>query len=175
MKTLRFTLAALLLSSLGFAQSATDEKAVRAVIQKMDDAWNADDFTYSGKYDIYTPDAVMINPVGMYWRNRAEIIKAHQVFGETMFKFSTAKSQPVDIRFLAPTVALATIKGQYVVEEDHNLPDGSKAGSKGDTGYNMLTAVLTKKNNSWKIASLQVTELNQAVQKHNPVPSQASR
>jgi uncharacterized protein (TIGR02246 family) len=175
MRKLSFALATCLLCSPGFAQTSADEKAVRAVIQKMDDAWNAHDYTYSGKYAIYTPDAVMINPVGMYWRSRAEIIKAHQVFGETMFRYSSSRSQPVDIRFLVPTVALVTIKAQYVVQEDHNLPDGSKAGSKGDTGYNMVTAVLTRKNDSWKIASLQVTELNQAVQKHNPVPSQAGR
>jgi uncharacterized protein (TIGR02246 family) len=141
----------------------------------MDDAWNAHDYTSSGKYDIYTPAAVMVNPVGMYWRNRAEIIKAHQVYGETMFKYTSAKSQPVDIRFLASTIALATVKAQYRVDEDYNLPGGQKAGSKGDTNDAMLTAVFTKHNGAWKITSLQVTNVNPDAEAHNPVQSQAGR
>jgi uncharacterized protein (TIGR02246 family) len=141
----------------------------------MDDAWNAHDYTYSGKYDIYAPDAIMINPVGMYWKNKAQIVKAHQVFGETMFKFTSTKSQQVDVRFLAPTVAMATVKGQYRVEQDYNLPDGNKGGSKGDTTQDMIHVVLTKKNDSWKIASLQVTAINPQAVVHDPIQKQASR
>jgi uncharacterized protein (TIGR02246 family) len=175
MKKLIFMLATLLVYYLAQAQTSTDEKAVRAVIQKMDDAWNAHDYAYSGQYDIYDQAAKMINPVGMYWKNRAEIVQAHQVFGEMMFKYESTKSQPVDIRFLAPTVALATVKAQYRVEEDYNLPDGKKAGSKGDTNYAMINVVLTKQNAAWKIASLQVTGLDLDAQAHDPVKRPASR
>jgi uncharacterized protein (TIGR02246 family) len=175
MKTIRFTLALLLISSIAFAQSATDEKAVRAVIQKMDDAWNAHDYAYSGKYDIYDQNAMMINPVGMYWKDRSQIIKAHQVFGESMFKFSSSKSQIADIRFLAPTVAMAIIRTQYLVEQDHTLPSGEKAGSKGDISHSMLSVVLTKKNEAWKISSLQVTTVDPKAAAHDPVAKQVSR
>lgn len=172
MKTLRLTLAMLLICGLTFGQSSADKKAVRAVIQKMDDAWNAHDYTYAGKYDIYAPDAVMINPVGMYWKSRSEILKAHKVFGEMMFKHGSTKSEPVDVRFLSPTVAMATIKAMYRADEDHTLPGGQKV-SKGDTDYNMLNVIFTKKNNDWKIASLQVTPIDAQAAAHNPV--QASR
>ncbi|MEJ7739493.1 MAG: SgcJ/EcaC family oxidoreductase [Chitinophagaceae bacterium] len=124
---------------------------MRAVIQKMDDAWNIHDYYNSGQYDIYAPDATLVNPVGMYWKNRAEIIKAHQVLGETMFKYSSAKSQQVGLRFLAPTVALATVKAQYRFEQDYNSPDG-KAYSKGNIDYAMINVVFTKQNGAWKIA-----------------------
>lgn len=126
MKTTILSFALFLLCTFSFAQSATDEKAVKAVIQTMDDAWNAHDYKYAGKY--YDKDAVMINLVGMYWKNRAEIIQAHQVFGETIFKHSSSKSEIVDMRFFAPTVANATIKALYLVEQDHTLPGGEKAG-----------------------------------------------
>ncbi|MDB5239946.1 MAG: hypothetical protein JWP57_571 [Spirosoma sp.] len=172
MKTLSLTLAMLLIGGLTFAQSNAEEKAVRTVIQKMDEAWNAHDYTYAGKYDIYAPNAIMINPVGMYWKNRSEISKAHQVFGETMFKYGSAKSEPVDVRFLAPTVAMATIKAMYRTNEDHTLPDGHKV-SKGNTEFDMVNVILTKKNNDWKIASLQLTPINAGAAAHNPV--QASR
>ncbi len=109
MKTMILTITILFLCVSGYTQSKANEKAVQAVLQKMEDAWNAHDYTYSGQFDIYAPDATMINPVGMYWKNRAEIIKAHQVFGETMFKYTSSQNQQVDIRFLAPAVALATV------------------------------------------------------------------
>jgi ketosteroid isomerase-like protein len=57
------------------AQSS-DEK-VRAVIQKAEDAWNAHDYSFTGKYDIYAEDAVLVNPVGMYWKNRSQIRQRH--------------------------------------------------------------------------------------------------
>jgi uncharacterized protein (TIGR02246 family) len=175
MKAIRLTLTMLMIYSLSFAQSAADEKAVRAVIQKMDDAWNAHDYNYSGKYDIYDKDAVMINPVGMYWKDRSQIVKAHQVFGESMFKFSSSKSQITDIRFLAPTVAMAIIQAEYRVEQDHNLPSGEKAGSKGDISHSMLNVVLTKKNEAWKVSALQVTTVDPRAAAHDPVVKQVSR
>ncbi|GAA4455310.1 hypothetical protein GCM10023189_23040 [Nibrella saemangeumensis] len=168
MKTISVFFSLLFITSLTFAQSAADEKAVRAVIQKMDDAWNAHDYTYTGKYDIYAPDAVMINPVGMYWKNRGEIQRAHKAYGETMFKYGSAKSEQVDVRFLAPTVAMATIKAMYRTDKDHTLPGGQKV-SKGTTDYDMLNVILTKKNNDWKIASVQLTPINAQAAPHNPI------
>jgi uncharacterized protein (TIGR02246 family) len=169
MKTFTSTLTLVLVCCISYAQSPADEKAVRAVIQKMDDAWNAHDYSYSGKYDIYTKDATLVNPVGMYWKNRAEIIQAHQVLGETMFKYTSAKSQQVDLRFLAPTVALATVKAQYQTEQDYNFPDGKKASSKGDLDYAIINIVCTRQNGVWKIASQQVTTFNPEAQVQDPV------
>jgi uncharacterized protein (TIGR02246 family) len=175
MKTTIFSFALFLLCSISFAQSAADEKAVRAVLQKMDDAWNAHDYTYSGKYDIYDQNAMMTNPVGMYWKDKAEIVKAHQVFGQTMFKYSSIQSQVVDMRFPAPTVAIAIIKSQYLVEQDHNFPSGEKAGSKGDTSQSISNVVLTKKNDAWKITSLQVTTVDPKAAAHDPVVRKVSK
>jgi uncharacterized protein (TIGR02246 family) len=174
MKFFVSTLALVSLYCISYAQSATDEKAVRAVVQKMDDAWKAHDYSYSGKYDFYYQDATLVNPVGMYWKNRAEIIKAHKVLGEMMFKYSSAKSQIVDLRFLAPTVALATVKAQYQTEQDHNAPDG-KAYSKGDFDYAMINVVLTKQNGDWKIASQQVSNFDPKIQAQDPVKRQAKQ
>jgi uncharacterized protein (TIGR02246 family) len=174
MKALVLNVAFLLVYSVSDAQLTTDKKAVQAVIQKMDDAWNAHDYSYSGKYDFYAADARLVNPVGMYWKNRAEIIKAHQVLGEMMFKYSSAKSELVDLRFLAPTVAVATVKVQYRFLQDHNAPDG-KPVSRGDIEYVMLTLVFIKANDEWKITSQQVTSLNPASLAQDPIKRQANR
>jgi hypothetical protein len=111
----------------------------------------------------------------MYWKDRSQIVKAHQVFGESMFKFSSSKSQITDIRFLAPTVAMAIIQAEYRVEQDHNLPSGEKAGTKGDISHSMLNVVLTKKNEAWKVSAVQVTTVDPRAAAHDPVVKQVSR
>ncbi len=175
MKKMILTFATLLLYVVGYAQSNTDEKAVRAVLQKMEDAWNAHDYTYTGQYDIYAPNASIINPVGMYWKSRAEIVKAHQVFGEMMLQYESTKTLQEDVRFLAPTVALATIKNQYRVEQDYMLPGGQQKISKGGTNQAMLNVILSKKDDQWKIASLQVTGIDVNAAAYDPVKRQAGQ
>ncbi len=127
MKYLILSLFHLLIYCGAYAQITDDEKQVRLVIQKMEDAWNVHDYTYRGKYDIYDPKAVMINPVGMYWKNRTEILKGIQIFGDTRFRYETTKYNNVEVRFLVPTVALATIQSTETVTQDFNNPDGTKA------------------------------------------------
>jgi hypothetical protein len=61
------------------------------------------------------------------------------------------------------------------VEQDYNFPDGRSAGSKGDTSESMLSVVLNKKNEAWKIAFLQVTGIDPKAAAQNPVKGQASR
>lgn len=169
MKTISLIFVFALLCNFSHAQSASDEKAVKDVIQKMEDAWNAYDYNYSGNFDIYAEDAVMINPVGMYWKNRSEIIKAHKVFGELIFKNLSTKNEILDLRFLTPTVALVAVKGTGKVEKDYSTPDGQKKYTKGDTDKIMMNILLVKKNNSWKIVSTQVTEVNPMAAKVDPI------
>jgi hypothetical protein len=111
----------------------------------------------------------------MYWKNRAEIIKAHHVFGETMFKYTSTKNQHVDLRLLAPVVALATIKAEYRVNQDYKFPDGRKAFSKGDIDYAMISVLLTKQNGGWKIAFQQVTHFDPKVEALDPIKRKANR
>lgn len=77
-----------------------------------------------------------------------------------------------DVRFLAPTLAMTTIKALYRTDEDHTLPGGHKV-FKENTDYDMVHVILAKKNNDWKIVSIQLTSINAQAAAHNPV--QASR
>jgi len=47
-------------------QDDTDKEQVKRVIEIFQDSFNAHDYSFSGKYDILTPEAYLINPVGMY-------------------------------------------------------------------------------------------------------------
>ena len=158
-----------LMTSAAFAQNATDEKEIRSVIQKAEDAYNAHDYSYAGQYDIFTPDAVLINPVGMYWKNREEIIKGTQAIGAIRLKYESAKYNIKDLRFLSATVALVAMHNIGKVEQDYNFPDGTKGGSKGDTTEGMYLFILVKQGATWKIASMQVTHIDPNAANMNPV------
>ncbi len=158
-----------LISFTVFGQSAADEKQVRAVIQLMEDSYNAHDFSHSGKYDLFVSDAVLINPVGMYWKNRAEIIKATQALGNIRLKYESAKYTIKAMRFLAPGVALVVVYAAGRVEQDYNFPDGTKGGSKGDITKGMYSFTLIKTNNTWKVTSMQITHIDPVAGQMNPI------
>ena len=147
----------------------SDEEKVRALIQKAEDAWNAHDYSYSGQYDIFMSDAVLVNPVGMYWKNKTEILKGIQQFGSIIFKNETSKYKIKDIRFLAPDVALVIVHSTDRVDQDYKLPDGTKGGSKGDVTEAMYTYTLLERNKNWKISSLHITKINENAAASNPV------
>jgi uncharacterized protein (TIGR02246 family) len=169
MKSILLVLLTALLTSAVFSQNATDEKEVRAVIQRAEDAYNAHDFSYAGHYDFMTSDAVLINPVGMFWKNRAEIIKGTQVMGAVRLKYESAKYNIKDLRFLSPTVALVVMHSIGKVEQDYNFPDGTKGGSKGDITEGMYLFTLVKQGKSWKITSMQVTHIDPNAANMNPI------
>lgn len=149
------------------AQSS-DETQIRAVIMKSEEAWNAHDYSFSGKYDFFATNAILVNPVGMYWKNRSEIIKGIQAFGPTMFKNISVKYNIKSVYFLAPTVALVVVHSIDRVEQDYNLPDGTKGGTKGDMSEGMFTYTLAKANQDWKITSLHITSINANAAASNP-------
>ena len=149
------------------AQSADEEK-VQAVIQRAGDAWKAHDYSFSVKYDIYTSNAVLVNPVGMYWKSRSQIISGIQQFAPMMFQNESTKYNIKELRFLAPAVALVIVHSIDRVERDYNLPTGEKGGRKGDTTEAMYTYTLVKSDKNWKIASLQVTKIDLNAAPSNP-------
>lgn len=169
MKSFALLLCSILFCCTIWGQTANSEKEVRSVIQKMEDAWNAHDYSYTGNNDIFDANAVVINPVGMYWKNKTDIVKALQTFGNVMFKYESSKYSKVDVRFLAPQVALVTIQSKDNVDQDYTLPGGGKSRSKGETGEGMMGLTLVKKTNNWKITSMQITYVDQNAAAFNPI------
>lgn len=156
-------------ASEAFCQTAEDEKEVRLTIQKMEDSFNAHDYSFAGKYDLLTSDAFFINPVGMYWKNKSEIVKALAVLGEIRLKHESVKLNIKQIQFLAPTVAVVVAYGDGRVEDDYSFPDGSKGGSKGDATKGVYSYTLIKIHSTWKIKSMQITMVDSNAAAMNPI------
>lgn len=156
--------------TLGVSGQATDEEnEIRAVIQKMEDSYNVHDYAFTGKFDILTEEVFVINPVGMYWKNKAQVIAALQVLGNIRLKYESVKYAFKNIRLLSSTVAVAVVYANGIVNEDYNFPDGSKGGSKGDTTDGIYSFTLTKKSGAWKISSMHISHVDANAAAVNPV------
>jgi hypothetical protein len=135
----------------------------------MEDSYNLHDYNFTGKFDILTEDVFVINPVGMYWKNKAQVVEALQILGNIRLKYESVKYSFKDIRVLTSVVAVAVVFANGVVNEDYNFPDGSKGGSKGDITDGIYSFTLTKKSGAWKISSMHITHVDAHAAAMNPI------
>lgn len=141
-----------------FGQSA-DEIAIRNVFKQKEEAWAAQDYAFT-KYDVLDDSAFVINPVGMYWKNKTEIMKGLQYLAEVRFKYMKhIETKIVSIRFLSPSVALAIVWSKNEVIKDFTMPGEKAVTKKGQQFEGYQTETLIKRDNKWKISSTTVTEI----------------
>src|ERR1700710_1071207 len=80
-----FVLAAFLLPATLAAQAPdSDEAAVRSVMSDMRDAWAKHDMKAWTSY--MSDDVQWVNIVGMWWRGKDEVFRAHDIYHRTIFK-----------------------------------------------------------------------------------------
>lgn len=156
MKTINLLIFSLLICCTVVGQTADDEQQLKDIIQKLENQWNKDDFSFFTD-ETYTPDAILINPIGEVWNGQAEIVKGINALSDTRLKHFNSKYTVQGIRFIAPTVALVIMHVDDLVEQDFNFPDGTKGGTKGDKSENIFLHTFVKQNGIWKIASTQAT------------------
>lgn len=125
---------------------AEDEAAIRKIITRLQDGWNAG----SGK-DFAAPfdedaDYVIIN--GNYIKGRKLIEEGHNRIFATIYKNSQISPTIRSIRFLSDTIALAHTEWSLKLADSHE----SKA---------MISLVLIKKGGQWGITAFQNTSVEQ--------------
>lgn len=67
---------------------------VKVVLHGWEAAWNASDIT--AMWRLATDDVHWVNVVGMHWRGKAEVQKAHQVCFDLMFKDRSCKLDEIE-------------------------------------------------------------------------------
>lgn len=146
--------------------ASEDEQAVRQVIAGYEEAWNRHDMTTLGR--LFADDAEWVNIVGMWWRGRADVEKAHRAFHETMFRETPLIFSDVSVRFVAPGVAVAitTIEmGDFTTPEGHAMLQTR----------DRCTFVVARRGGEWKIVSGHNTVISPAAAPHDPVNGAGSR
>ena len=109
------------------------------------------------------PDVDWINVVGMHWKGRETVLRAHAVLHKGMFATS---------RLLPPEITMMREIAPDVVVETHvNRIEGASAQSSGgaypDSG-NLITMVFVKTQTGWRIAHVHNTTIDGRAAAHDP-------
>jgi uncharacterized protein (TIGR02246 family) len=140
---------------------AADEAAIRAVLDRQTDAWNKHDMEAFVADTM--PDVDWINVVGMHWKGRETVMKAHAVLHKGMFANS---------RMLTPEITMMREIAPNVVVETHvNRIEGAAVQSSGaaypDSG-NLISMVFVKTQAGWRIAHAHNTTIDGRAAAHDP-------
>jgi uncharacterized protein (TIGR02246 family) len=131
--------------SIGSPVSIADEAAIRAILDRQTDAWNRHDM------DAFVADAMpdvdWINVVGMHWKGRETVMKAHALLHKGMFANSRMQTPEITMmREIAPNVIVETHINR--IEGVGALPSGAAYPDSG----NLITLVFVKTQAGWRIA-----------------------
>jgi uncharacterized protein (TIGR02246 family) len=115
--------------------------------------------------DLFADDADGINVVGMHWRGKTAVVKAHQAYFKTAFRDGGMSTADMSIRAVTPDVAIVVVT--EINRGGGILPDGSKAAP----GSGRLTYVLVKRGGKWKITHGHNTTIDPNAKRFDPVNS----
>lgn len=144
----------------GLELRANDAAEIRAALKGMQDAWNVHDMKQFVSY--MTDDVEWVNVVGMWWKGKAQVYKAHAKMHETMFKNRQLRdAEDVALRQLTAEVVIVT---EIIPADGYATPDGHVE----PPNRNVLTAVFVHRGGRWLVAEGHNTVLVEAAQAHDP-------
>ena len=146
------------------SNAPSDDEAIRQLVATFESGWNTHDMKAIGS--IFRHDAEFINVVGMQWRGKDAIVKAHEAYHETMFKDCKLRTDDVSIRPLGKDYAIAV----WVMTQDgFTTPSGSTV----PKHQNRMTLVTARGNDGiWLIVQAQNTPIDAAAAQFDPVNKQ---
>ncbi len=128
MKTflLKFTVIVIMASALRSAQAGEkpmlptqDTQAIQKTVTGLFDAWNRNDMKAYASF--LTEDCDWINIVGMHWRGRQAVMKAHTAYLSMMFLGVKQQTLESTIDEITPNVALVILTQRM---DDFTIPAG---------------------------------------------------
>jgi uncharacterized protein (TIGR02246 family) len=150
-----FTAFCMLLFSVAFAQTATDETEVRKLVDELITSFNSHDFTTLKLNS--TDDVSWVNMMGRWWKGRDEVVSAHdEIFGK-IFKGVKFENKSVTLKPITPDVMVV-----HVVEQVGAFypPDGVDRGvNKRPASENNLQLIYVKKGGKWLLSAAHNTEV----------------
>ena len=123
---------------------------VTRTVHAFAECWNRHDMQAFA--ELFTTDAEFVNVVGLWWKGRDEIKKAHEFTHATMFKNSRLTVSDVSIRFPAEGIAIARCRW---VLEGHVSPEGKSLPARNG----ILLHVLSRNAKAWSIIDSQNTDI----------------
>jgi uncharacterized protein (TIGR02246 family) len=142
MKTALSILLTSLLASEGCAETATQEKQVREVVQWFYAGFNSHGWTQVADYT--TEDWNHVNPGGGWTRGREAVLKELKEVHSTFLKGVSDTIEEIVVRFASSDVAVATVTSRM---STFTMPDGVRH----ENEQHIRTFVVVRRNDHWLI------------------------
>ena len=142
--------------------SKADDEGIRMTVMDYEKAWNTHDMKLLAT--LFRDDAEFINVVGMHWRGRDAIVKAHAIFHEIMFKDCRFKTDSIETRPLGSDHAIAM---WTATQDSYTTPSGQVV----PKGQFKLSLILTKGSEGWRIVHGHNVRIDAEAVKNDPVNS----
>lgn len=126
---------------------AEDEAAIRKIVTRLQEGWNAGDGKAFAAPFAEDADYVIVN--GMRVKGRAVIDSGHQQIFDTIYKNSHNTATVQSVRFIRGDVAVAHVEWHLKYN----------AGGAAREGRSINSLVLTKDNGQWSIVAFQLTPI----------------
>lgn len=126
---------------------AEDEAAIRAIVTRLQDAWNASDSKAWAAAFAEDADYVIVN--GMRIKGRGVIESGHRGIFDTIYKGSRISASSQSVRFIRDDVAIAHVEW-HLKFNDGGTPRESKA---------MNSIIVTKEKGQWSITAFHNTPI----------------
>lgn len=97
-----------------------EEQSIRELLDRLADDWNRADVDAYGS--LFTEDARYITFFGGIYRGRAEIVASHRVLWAKALKGTRMQGEVIEIRFVAPDVAIVVGRGEVTKKSPKKLP-----------------------------------------------------
>ncbi|MBN1791771.1 MAG: SgcJ/EcaC family oxidoreductase [Bacteroidales bacterium] len=132
-----------LLSFTGKGQDPKERELVNNVILEFQDDFNDGDFKNAVNYS--TTDWEHVNPNGGISKGRENVLKEVRAVHQSFLKGVSMKIETMEIRFLTPAVAVATVIHGL---DDYITPDGNLHKNE----RQMKTYIVIKQEGKWLLA-----------------------
>ena len=142
--------------------SPTEKSAVEKTLAGFTHAWNVHDM--DALASLVTEDADWVNVVGMHWRGKADIVKAHKAFHAVMFRAVSMHEIDCQITEIAPGVVVAFATSRV---DDYSTPDGRRIVDP----HTRTTWVLIEQDGRWLVRSAHNTTIDPVAARHDPSKS----
>jgi uncharacterized protein (TIGR02246 family) len=136
-----------------------DKKEIGAVLDRFVDGWKNRDMSELGS--TMTDDCDWVNTVGMHWKGKSTVVKAHERLLNTRFKGVNIHGGSFEATAIAPDTALVVWISSI---DGFTLPEGPKVPPTDNRG----TSVMVKQHGEWLIRSLQNTPIDPVASQHDP-------
>ena len=130
------------------ATQSADDRAIRELVTRWQETWNAHDMKGMGR--LLAEDADFVNVAGLHWKGKAQIEAEHATRHQTNLKNSLWETRDTKVQLLSQNFALVHINWRISGDTDFD-------GTPRQPREGIFSWLVTKRDGRWLIRAVQNT------------------